>query len=98
MVHGTSPNLMFIEGITMSASKKVMNGRLPFTQTVVYSNLKPLVMFFGLTNSPATFQTMMNEIFTDLILQGVMAIYINDILIYTKTKEEHNQITCLVLE
>jgi Reverse transcriptase (RNA-dependent DNA polymerase) len=28
---------------------------------------EPLVMFFGLTNSPATFQTMMNDIFRDLI-------------------------------
>lgn len=59
---------------------------------------KPLVMFFGLTNSSITFQIMMNKIFTDLISQGVVTIYIDDILIYTKTKEEHNQIMCLVLE
>ena len=32
---------------------------------------EPLVMFFGLTNSPATFQTMMNDIFHELILEGV---------------------------
>jgi hypothetical protein len=31
---------------------------------------EPLVMYFGLTNSPGTFQTMMNEIFSDLIIQG----------------------------
>jgi hypothetical protein len=31
-------------------------------------SFKPLVMYFGLTNSPATFQTMMNEIFQDLIM------------------------------
>ncbi len=31
---------------------------------------EPLVMFFGLTNSPATFQTMMNDIFADLIGEG----------------------------
>jgi hypothetical protein len=36
-----------------------------------------LVMFFGLTNSPATFQTMMNEIFQDLIMEGVVCVYIN---------------------
>ena len=47
-------------------------------------------MFFGLTNSPATFQTMMNEIFQDLIMEGVISIYINDILIFTKTLEEHH--------
>jgi Reverse transcriptase (RNA-dependent DNA polymerase) len=34
--------------------------------------LEPLVMFFGLTNSPATFQTMMNDIFRDLIMEGVV--------------------------
>ena len=59
---------------------------------------EPLVMFFGLTNSPATFQTMMNEIFHDLILEGVVCVYIDDILIYTKTCKEHRQITQIVLE
>src|SRR5215475_2256717 len=59
---------------------------------------EPLVMFFGLTNSPATFQTMMNEIFHDLILEGVVCVYIDDILIYTKTREEHRRITRIVLE
>ncbi|GLB43839.1 putative reverse transcriptase-rnase h-integrase [Lyophyllum shimeji] len=49
---------------------------------------EPLVMFFGLTNSPATFQTMMNDIFHDLIAQGVVCVYLDDILIYTKTLEE----------
>ena len=33
---------------------------------------EPLVMFFGLTNSPATFQTMMDVIFKDLISEGVV--------------------------
>jgi Reverse transcriptase (RNA-dependent DNA polymerase) len=36
---------------------------------------KPLVMFFGLTNSPATFQTMMNDIFQDLIMEGWVCVY-----------------------
>ena len=45
---------------------------------------EPLVMFFGLTNSPATFQTMMNDIFQDLIMEGVICVYIDDILIYSK--------------
>ena len=33
---------------------------------------EPLVMFFGLTNSPTTFQTMMNDIFQNLISEGVV--------------------------
>ncbi|KAG5728483.1 hypothetical protein E4T56_gene19562 [Termitomyces sp. T112] len=57
-----------------------------------------LMMFFGLTNSPATFQTMMNDIFWDLIAEGIVCVYLNNILIYTKMLEEHHQITRLVLE
>ncbi len=39
-------------------------------------------MFFGLTNSPATFQTMMNTIFRDLIDEGSVTIYMDDIAIH----------------
>ena len=52
-------------------------------------------MFFGLTNSPATFQTMMNSLFKKLIDQGVVVIYIDNIMIFTKTLEEHH---CIVKE
>ena len=50
---------------------------------------EPLVMFFGLTNSPATFQTMMNHLFRDLINKGKIVVYMDDIMIFTKTLEEH---------
>ncbi|KAG5726384.1 hypothetical protein E4T56_gene18932 [Termitomyces sp. T112] len=59
---------------------------------------KLLIMFFGLTNSPATFQTMINNIFQDLIVEGVVCMYLDNILIYTKSLEEHHWITCLILE
>ncbi|KAG5735575.1 hypothetical protein E4T56_gene11169 [Termitomyces sp. T112] len=59
---------------------------------------KLLIMFFGLTNSSTTFQTMMNDIFQDLIADSVVCVYLNNILIYTKTLEEHHQVTCFVLE
>jgi len=52
---------------------------------------KSLVMFFGMTNSPATFQTMMNDIFRNLIAEGIVVVYLDNILIFTKTKEEHQQ-------
>jgi hypothetical protein len=55
-------------------------------------------MFFGLTNSPATFQTMMNEIFQDLVAEGVVVVYIDDILIFTETIEQHREVTRRVLE
>jgi hypothetical protein len=59
---------------------------------------EPLVMFFGLTNSPATFQTMMNEIFKDLADTGKVFIYMDDILIATPTLEEHRQLVSQVLQ
>ncbi|SJL04179.1 uncharacterized protein ARMOST_07539 [Armillaria ostoyae] len=59
---------------------------------------EPTVMFFGLTNSPATFQWMMNDIFKDLIATGKVTIYLDDILIFLKTLEEHQKITHHVLE
>ena len=58
---------------------------------------EPLVMFFGLTNSPATFQTMMNNIFRDLVMEGVVVVYLDDILIFTETLEEHRKVTRRVL-
>ena len=58
---------------------------------------EPCVMFFGLTNSPATFQSMMNEFFRDLITRGVVIIYMDYILIYTKDLEEHRAVTQEVL-
>ena len=38
---------------------------------------EPLVMFFGLTNSPATFQTMINHLFRDLIARGSVVVYMD---------------------
>src|SRR5216684_1890433 len=59
---------------------------------------EPCVMFFGLTNSPATFQAMMNKVFKDLIDTGKVFIYMDDILIATATLEEHRRLINLVLE
>jgi len=55
-------------------------------------------MFFGPTNSPATFQTMMDDIFEDLISEGVVIVYLDDILIFTETLKEHWKVTRQVLE
>jgi len=59
---------------------------------------EPLVMFFGMTNSPATFQTMMNNVFRTVIAEGIVVVYLDDILIFTKTEEEHEQAVWRVLE
>ena len=55
-------------------------------------------MFFGLTNSLATFQTMMNNIFRELVAEGMVVVYIDDILIFTETLEQHREVTCRVLK
>jgi len=53
-------------------------------------------MFFGLTNSPTTFQMMMNTIFQKQVAQGWLSVYMDDLAIHTKrcpgeTEEEHRQ-------
>ena len=57
------------------------------------SLFEPLVMYFGLTNSPATFQAMTNEIFEDLITEGIVSVYLDDILVFTHSLEEHRWVT-----
>ena len=49
-------------------------------------------MFFGMTNLPATFQAMINEILKDLINEGKVAAFVDDVLVGTETKEGHNEI------
>ena len=44
-------------------------------------------MFFGITNSPAIFQTIINKILRDLVNKSKVAIFINNILVETKTKK-----------
>jgi len=58
---------------------------------------EPTVMYFGLTNSPATFQTMMNDLFQDLINQEDTATFIDDILVAMDTEEGHDELVDEVL-
>ena len=62
-----------------------------------HSAFEPLVMFFGLCNSPSTFQTMMNKIFADM--EDVVVVYIDNIMIFTKTDDpkKHSEIMLEVL-
>jgi Reverse transcriptase (RNA-dependent DNA polymerase) len=59
---------------------------------------EPTVMFFGMCNSPATFQAMMDNIFMTMIDNRLVIVYMDDILIFADTKEELERITKLVLE
>ena len=59
---------------------------------------EPLVMFFGLTNSLATFQTMMNDMFREEIAEGWVVIYMDDILVYSRDEETHKKHVNTILE
>jgi Reverse transcriptase (RNA-dependent DNA polymerase) len=49
-------------------------------------------MFFGLTNSPATFQTMMNSIFLEEIAEQWLTVYMDDMAIHTKRREDETEL------
>ena len=59
---------------------------------------EPTVMFFGLCNSPATFQAFMNRIFDKEISEGWIIIYMDDILIFSADPETHKLRTKHVLD
>jgi len=58
---------------------------------------EPTVMFFGLINSPATFQAMMNDILRDLINTGEITAFMDNILVETEEKKRHDEIVEEVL-
>ena len=66
---------------------------------IIYvGSFKLTVMFFGITNSPATFQAIMNEILRDMINKGKVVAFVNNVLVEIKTKEEYNEIIEKVLK
>jgi len=58
---------------------------------------EPTVMFFGMTNLLATFQTMMSKILRDLVNKGKVATFVDNVLVGTETKERHDEIVEEVL-
>ena len=58
---------------------------------------KPMIMFFGLTNSLATFQAIMNDLLRDIIEVEDVVVFIDDIIIATETEEEYDNIIEKVL-
>jgi len=56
-----------------------------------------MVMFFGLTNSPATFQAMMNELLRDWVVEEKVVVFIDNVMIATETEEGHDEIVEKVL-
>ena len=60
--------------------------------TTHIGSFEPTVMFFGITNLPAIFQIMINKILRDLINEGKIAVFVDDVLVGTETKKGHNEI------
>ena len=59
--------------------------------------VEPTVMFFGLTNSLATFQAMMNELLRDLTNTGKVAVFIDDVIVGTEMEEEQDELVAEVI-
>ena len=62
------------------------------TFTIYVGLFEPTVMFFGITNSLATFQVIINEILRDLVNEGKITVFVDNMLVETKTEEGHNEI------
>ena len=66
--------------------------------TTHVGSYEPVVMLFGMTNSPATFQDMMNEILRDMINEGKVTAFVDDVLIGMETEEGHDELVEEVLK
>ena len=55
-------------------------------------SFEPTIMFFGMTNSLAIFQMIINKILRDLINKGKVTAFIDNALVGTETEEGHNEI------
>ena len=67
------------------------------TFSIPEGSFEPIVMFFGLTNSLATIQTMMNDLLRDLVVEEKVVVFIDDVMIATEMEEEHDEIVEEVL-
>ena len=65
--------------------------------TIHMGSFEPVVMFFGMINLLATFQAMINEILRDMINEGKVAAFIDDVLVGTETEEGHDKVVEEVL-
>ena len=60
--------------------------------TTPEGSFEPTVMFFGLTNSSATFQMMINKLLRDLINTGKVVAFIDNVIVGMEDEEEHNEL------
>jgi len=60
-------------------------------------SFEPIAMFFGITNSPAIFQVIMNKILRDLINEGKVTAFVDNVLVGTEIEEGHDEIVEKIL-
>jgi len=56
-----------------------------------------MVIFFGLINSPATFQAMINDLLKDMVIEGKVVVFINNVMIAMKIEKGHDEVVEEVL-
>ena len=61
-------------------------------------SFEPMVMFFGLTNSPAMFQAMMNELLRDLINIGKVVAFIDDMIVGIEDEEGYDELVVEIIK
>ena len=61
-------------------------------------SFEPTIMFFGLTNSSAIFQAMINELLRDLINTGKVVVFIDNIIVETETEKGHDELVAEVVK
>ena len=66
--------------------------------TILEGLFEPTVMFFGLTNSPATFQVIINKLLRDLINMEKVVAFIDDVIVGTESEEGHDEIVAEIVK
>ena len=66
--------------------------------TTPEGSFEPTVMFFGLTNSPATFQTIVNELLRDLINTGKVVVFIDNVIVRMEDKEGYDELVAEIIK
>jgi hypothetical protein len=78
---------------------QIKEGDEPKVAFITHQGLfEPMVMQFGLCNTPSSFQAMMNEVLKEEVPTRRVVIYVDNVLVFTETVKEHQKLIVQVLE